>query len=276
MGGHWVMVALTQARRLGDRSLEVRALNVSGAIALERGGVNEANHFFAQAQEQALEDSDLVTVGRCANNLGIIANLQGDFGRAVGAYTRALAAYQQAHFEHGIAHVNHNLGITYREMGRLNDAMTAAGTAVRGADRVGDRRLKGQALAGRAEIRVAAGEPEIARREVERALAIHRELDDVVLQNEDLRILAGALAAAGEADLAETHLRAVIAAAKEHHRPLLAAIAQRDLVHLLARLRREPEAHALASEARATFDTLRADHELKRLDGFLAGLKTLP
>ncbi|MFN0180226.1 MAG: tetratricopeptide repeat protein [Gemmatimonadales bacterium] len=276
LGGQWAMVALTQARRLGDRSLEVRALNVSGAIALERGGMNEASHFFAQAQEQALEDSDLVTVGRCANNLAIIANVQGDFGRAVGAYTRALAAYQQAHFEHGIAHVNHNLGITYREMGRFQNAIEAASNAIRGADQVGDRRLKGQALAGRAEIRVAAGEPALARREAERALAIHRELDDAVLQAEDLRILAGALAALGETGAAETHLRDVITAAKEHHRPLLAAIAQRDLVHLLARLHREPEAHRLGAEARAAFEQLRADHEVRRLDSFLAALKSMP
>src|SRR2546426_2674696 len=39
----------------------------------------------------------------CANNLGIIANMQGDYARAVGAYTRAIAAYEQAGFHRGIA-----------------------------------------------------------------------------------------------------------------------------------------------------------------------------
>src|SRR2546426_7943778 len=88
------MVAQLRARLLRDRPLEVRALNVCGAIALEGGGINEATYFFTRAQEEAMRDNDMATVGRCANNLGIIANMQGDYVRAVGAYTRAMAAYR--------------------------------------------------------------------------------------------------------------------------------------------------------------------------------------
>jgi tetratricopeptide (TPR) repeat protein len=258
---------------LGDRPLELRALNICGAIALERGGLHEATHFFARAQEQALDDSDLVTLGRCANNLGIIANLQGDYGRAVGAYTRAIAAYEQAHYGPGQAESHHNLGITYREMGSFEQALQAAGTAVREADRLGDRRLKAQALAGRAEIRLARKEPELARREAERALSMHRELKDPVLEAEDLRILGGALAALGETAEAEAMLRDVIARAVQHARPLLVAITQRDLAQLLARLDRSSLALELARNARATFDRLRADQELRKLDAFVAELE---
>ena len=272
VGHQWAMVALARARMLGDRPLELRALNVSGAISLERGGLHEATHFFARAQEQALVDSDLVTLGRCANNLGIIANLQGDFGRAVGAYTRAIAAYEQAQYGPGQAESHHNLAITYREMGSLEQALQSAGTALREADRLGDRRLKAQALAGRAEIRLARKEPELARREAERALSIHRELGDPVLESEDLRILAGAQGAMGQTAEAEAQLREVIVRAAQHARPLLAAITARDLAHLLARLGRPTEALELAREARATFDRLRADQELKKLDAFVATL----
>src|SRR3989441_2755673 len=78
MGQHWAMVAQLRARALKDRTLEVRALNVCGAIALERGGIDDATYFFTRAQEEATEDNDMATAGRCANNLGIIANMQGD------------------------------------------------------------------------------------------------------------------------------------------------------------------------------------------------------
>jgi tetratricopeptide (TPR) repeat protein len=274
VGHQWAMVALSRARTVGDRPLELRALNVCGAIALERGGLHEATHFFARAQEQAQEDSDLVTLGRCANNLGIIGNLQGDYGRAVGAYTRAIAAYQQGHYGPGLAEAHHNLGITYREMGSLEQALQAAGIAIREADQLGDRRLKAQALAGRAEIRLARNEPELARREAERALAMHRELQDPVLETEDLRILAGALAALGQTAEAEAQLKDVIGRAAQHNRPLLVAITQRDLAHLLARLDRTGQALELARDARATFDRLRADQELKKLDALVAALET--
>src|SRR5439155_22076977 len=115
VGRQWAMVALSRARVLGDRTLEVRGLNVCGAIALERGGIGEATHFFTRAQEEAMQDHDMAAIGRCANNLGIIANMEGDYGRAVGAYSRAIGAYQKAGYDRGIVESHHNLGIAYRE-----------------------------------------------------------------------------------------------------------------------------------------------------------------
>lgn len=276
VGKQWAMVALAQARVQGDRPLEVRALNACGGIALYAGGIHEATHFFTRAQEQAMRESDLASVGRCANNLGIIANMQGDYPRAVGAYTRALAAYQQAHYDYGIAETHHNLGISYRELGDLDHALDAADTAIHEADRLGDRDLKAQALAGRAEIRVARGENELGRREAERALAMHRELQDPLLEDEDLRILAGALAALGRGAEAEAMLRDVIARATEHVRPLLVAITQRDLARLLARLRRADEARDMARTARTALERLGAEVEVKKLTTFLGLLDDAP
>jgi tetratricopeptide (TPR) repeat protein len=272
-GLRWAMVALAGAGEHSDRPLHMRALNVCGAIALERGGIHEATHYFSRAQEQAVQDGDQTTLGRCANNLGIVESLQGEYGRAVGSYTRALAAYQQARHEHGVAEAQHNLGIAYRELGKLDRALEAADTALRDAERLGDPRLKAQALAGRAEISLARGEPALARREVERALATHRELSDEVLEVEDQRILALALAALQQPVEAEALLRDVIARATPHARPLLVASAQRDLARLLARLGRGGEAVALARTARATFDRLGAAREVQQLDVLL---KTTP
>ena len=270
VGQQWAMVALSRARVLGDRTLEVRGLNVCGAIALERGGISEATSFFTRAQEEAMQDNDMATLGRCANNLGIIANMQGDYGRAVGAYTRAIAAYQKARNDRGIAESQHNLGITYREQGRLEDAMNATDTAMREAERLGDRRLKAQALAGRAEIQVARGEPELAIREAQRAVVIHRDLKDAVRETEDLRILAGALGAAGRKEEAEAMFREVIARAAKHERPLLVAVAQRDLAYLLAREGNVAAAREVAQTARATLDRLGAKAEAEKLDALLS------
>src|SRR5207247_1098955 len=157
---------------------------------------DEASYFFTRAQEQAMEDNDMATVGRCANNLGIIANMQGDYARAVGAYTRAIAAYEQARFHRGIAESRHNLGITYREQGRLADA--------------------------------------------------------------------------------EEMLRAVIARAAQHNRPLLVATAQRDLASLLHRIGDRPAATATARAARATFDRLGAKAEVDKLDALEATFQVAP
>ena len=270
MGQQWAMVALGRARVMGDRTLELRGLNVCGAIALERGGISEATDFFTRAQEEAMQDNDMATLGRCANNLGIIANMQGDYGRAIGAYTRAIAAYEAAHYEQGIVESQHNLAISYREQGHLHEATRAADAAVQGAERLGDQRLKAQALAGRAEIRVMQGESGLAILEVERALAAHRTLHDAVMETEDLRILALALGIAGKTQDADAMFRDVIDRATEHGRPLLVAVAQRDLAYLLARAGDVTTAKPVARAARATFQRLGAKGEIEKLDALLA------
>ncbi len=269
LGQQWALVALSRARVLGDRRLELRALNVCGAVALERGGINEASLFFTRAQEEAMQDNDMASVGRCANNLGIVANLQGDYGRAVGAYTRAIAAYQAARFDRGVAEAQHNLAITYREQGDLDHAIQAADAAVREAGRLNDQRLTAQALAGRAEIRILRGEPGLAILEVERALVVHRELKDAVRETEDLRILAVALGAAGKAEEAERMLKDVIARGAEHGRPLLVAVAQRDLAYLWAREGEVTAAKEMARTARAAFHRLGSKVEIDRMTALL-------
>src|SRR5439155_265082 len=229
MGQQWAMVAQLRARALKDRMMEVRALNVCGAIALERGGIDEATYFFSRAQEEATDDSDMATVGRCANNLGIIAHMQGDYRRAVIAYTRAIAAYEQAHFHRGVAEARHNLGIVCRAQGQLDRALEIANQAIQEAERLGDQQLTAQAIAGLAEIHVTRGEADQAMAAIARAVATHRELKDPVREAEDLRIKAGALALAGRHEDAETLLRDVIDRATQHGRPLLLAMADPDL-----------------------------------------------
>src|SRR3989442_4555036 len=264
VGQGWATVALQRARALGDRTLEVRALNVCGVIALERGGIDEATYFLSRAQEEAMHDNDMAAVGRCANNLGAIAHLQGDYPRAVGAHIRAIAACQKAHYGRGIAEAHHNLAIAYREQGQLDAAMEAADAAVREAERLDDRQLKAQALAGRAEILIVRGGPQPAIPEAGRALALHPRPGDAVLETEALRILAVALGIAGSTRDAEGMLREVIERATEHGRPLLVAIAQRDLAQLLAREGEVAAAKQLALTARAAVDRLGPKAEIRK------------
>src|SRR5438477_5702767 len=269
VGQQWAMVAQLRARSLKDRMMEVRALNVCGAIALERGGIDEATYFFSRAQEEATDDSDMATVGRCANNLGIIANMQGDYRRAVIAYTRAIAAYEQAHFGRGVAESRHNLGIVCRAQGRLDRALETAQLAINEARALGDQQLTAQAVAGLAEIHVARGEGDRALAEVERAIATHRELKDPVREAEDLRIKAGALGLAGRRGEAETMLRDVIQRATEHGRPLLLAMAERDLALLLIQAGDVPAGKAAAQRARSSYQRLSARAEIDKLDDLL-------
>ena len=266
----WALSALMRARLLGDRTVEVRALNVSGAIALERGGISEAVHYFARAQEEAMLEGDLATVGRAANNLGIIASMQGEYGRAVGSHTTALGAFQRSRNDRGVAEAHHNLGIAFRDQGKVFEALSAADDAVREATEADDASLRAQAIAGRAEIRTAGGDAELAIREARLAIEVHRALHDYVRMAEDQRILANALAAAGKVDEATVLLLEVIAQAESFERPLLLGSTQRDLAQLSFRRGQPDAARDLAQRARGVFVQLGASVEVEKLDRLLA------
>jgi len=80
-------------------------------------------------------------------------------------------------------------------------------------------------------------------------LTTHRELKDPVREAEDLRIKAGALALNGGRDESATLLREVIERATEHGRPLLLAMAERDLAHLLIQMATPPAARQLPARS---------------------------
>jgi len=272
VGQQWAMVAQLRARSLKDRMMEVRALNVCGAIALERGGIDEATYFFTRAQEEASNDNDMATVGRCSNNLGVISSMQGDYKRAVINFTRAIASYEQAHFPRGVAEARHNLGIACSGQGRLDRALETATLAIEEAQKLGDAQLTAQAVAGLAEIHVARGEADLALKAVEQAITTHRELKDPVREAEDARIKAGALDLQGRREDAETMLRDVIGRATEHGRPLLLGMAERDLAHLLLRAGDTAAGKAAAQRARSIFQRLSARAEVAKLDEVLETL----
>ncbi|MBI4501861.1 MAG: tetratricopeptide repeat protein [Gemmatimonadetes bacterium] len=265
-GKQWIATALESARRRGDGTVAARSLNVSGAIAFQEGRTDEGARYFTQGLAEAERQGDRATVGRCSNNLGIIANLRGEHGQAVGHYTRALAAFQQVGSHTGIAEALHNLAITYRDQRAYTRAFESEERAGEHAGFAGDLALRGTIHCGRGEIRLRTGEIEVARVEIERALSLHRDVEDLPGELEALRALAGTIQHQRDRDDAEAILRDVIARARALDRPFLLAEAERDLARLLHRSRRDDEARRHARHARERFRGLGAVCEVHRLD----------
>lgn len=268
-GETWVKRALATSKLSGDRSVEARALNVRGAIAFEDGRIAAAADYFRSAIEAASSLGDNVTLGLSSNNLGIIENLRGEYGGAIGSYTRALAAFQNVGNERGIVLIHHNRAITYRDRKELEKAMEEADRAVEMAGNSGDLALFAQALAGRAEIRLEAGDTRLASRDINAALAQHREISDEVGEAEDLRVLGVVRKCEGNLEEAEQLLRETILRALTQHRPLLAATAGRDIAHLFVEQERFKDAVDAARTARAQFVRLGAAVEISKIDDLL-------
>src|SRR5690349_10373847 len=158
----WAAAALATALVRGERHAELRARNLMGAIALERGDVDTAERHLSAGLELARALQDHVAEARCHNNLGIVANLRGEPQVALASYQLALAAYQQAGLVRGVAETHHNIGISWRDLGDYRRGGAAADEALRLAERVEDESLATQALVGRAELHLREGDADLA------------------------------------------------------------------------------------------------------------------
>jgi tetratricopeptide (TPR) repeat protein len=167
--GRWAGRALELARLRHDPTAELRSVHLQGAIAWQRGALEEAEEHFQRALELARPLRDVAAEARAFNNLGILNNLRGDPEAALASYQLALAAYQQAGFVRGMAETHTNLEISWLALGNARLARDAADEAVRLAREVGDATLIALALVARAEANLALGDPDLAAAELARA-----------------------------------------------------------------------------------------------------------
>lgn len=165
----WAARALELARTQHDTPTELRSLHLQGAIAWQRGALDDAERHFHSVLELARALRDVAAEARAFNNLGILQNLRGDPEEALATYQLALAAYQQAGSLRGIAETHTNLEISWLAMGNARRARDAADEAVRLAREVGDATLLGVALVARAEATLATGDADLAAAELARA-----------------------------------------------------------------------------------------------------------
>src|SRR3989441_2443764 len=258
-GLQWIDQALAAARQRREHGVERHALNARGAIALVSGNLTEAADFCTQALMAASRDGDHATTGRASNNLGIISHLRGRHAEAIASWEIAAAAFHRAGLQSGVAECQHNLANAYREQAAYDKALATADQAVSAAEAAHDETLFAATVRGRAEIRAARSEPELASRDLDRVRVIRSQLPDPVAEAEDLRILALVLAVENHLPRAEKALREVIGRAELHARLLLQGEATRDLALLLHRTDRTGEAQAAAQSAKGIFARMGAE-----------------
>lgn len=104
----------------GDGTLAAEALNTLARFELECGNLTIARAAFEQALALARESEELS--GRIAQNLGTLANLQGDLIGALEHYQRSLDIYQGTGTEHECALAYHELGMAAADRGDWDEA----------------------------------------------------------------------------------------------------------------------------------------------------------
>ncbi len=263
--------SFVEARGTGNDVLAAEALNTLGGIDLEAGTLADARSHFLRAVQ--LGGSSRELRARVEQNLGILANIQGDFESALACYARSLEAYKSCDDEHGCAIAYHNLGMVSAQRQLLDEADRYFTQSHDIAARADDAYLQGLCLLNHAEVYVARERYDDARRNAEAALGRFDGIDGGVLRAQAYRIIGMVYRETGRPALAEARLRAAIELAVTACSALNEAAARRELAVLYQAMGRNLDALTLLNAAHALFQRLDARSELVYVDGKMAELE---
>lgn len=260
------------AAEAGADDLAADAFNALGGFALERGELTEAAESYHHALELAAASTTLVA--KIEQNLGIVANIQGEWSEALEHYSRSLAAYEAGADRRGCAYAHHNLGMIHADQKRWSDADRHYQTSQALAAAAGDRHLGGIALMNRAEVRLAQGDLEGARAGAEQALVIFNEVDARRHKAGAHRLLGMVFRQRGQLALAESHLRSALEIAEGASCPLIEADAAKELAVLYQAERRRGDALSYLLFARDLYSQLKAGADLTDVDRRIAAIES--
>jgi len=263
--------SLDVAQQIGNDLLAAEALNTLGGLDLATGSLEDARRTFLQALELGGASRELRA--RVEQNLGILANIQGELREAVARYERSLEAYRHCGDEHGCAIAYHNLGMVSADRGRFEAADCYFRESRTIAERCGDRHLQGLCLVNQAEVLVARQQFEHARQNAEDALALFDQLGVRGGKADAYRVIGMVYRETGRPELAESRLRSAIDLAVAGGSVLNEAEASRELALLYQGMGRNEEALRLLNVAYRLFRRLDARVDLVNVGGKVAELK---
>ena len=264
--------SLDIARACRNSRLAAEALNTMGVQELLAGSTAEARALFMRAL--AGDGADRGLHARVEQNLGIVANIQGDLDEALAHYRRSLESYRACGDDHGCAIAYHNLGVISMDRERLDDAERYVRESRDIASRTGDLHLQGLGLVTQAELDIARQRFENAHQSAEGALTIFNHLGAARGKADAYRVIGMVYRETGRHALAESRLESAIAMASTAGAVLIEAEASRELALLYQAMSRNLETLRLLNHAHRLFTRLNARHDLVNVGGKVAELES--
>src|SRR5688572_29025715 len=105
---------------INDPILQAEALNAMALVYLERGDWTRARDYLARAL--AVGEASAELRGNIEQNLGVMANIQGDLRAALRHYQSSLEAHRLGNNERGCATAYHNLGMVSADQRQWREA----------------------------------------------------------------------------------------------------------------------------------------------------------
>ena len=264
-------IAIAECAEL--HGLRARALNCMAILEQFRGRIERARALYASARMIATDLGDDRLLAMVDQNLGTLANIQGDAVGALTSYASALVGFRRLGDSRGQAWALNNMGIAHTDLGSWDEADACFAEAFEVADALRDTATLGSTEINRAKLYVRKGDHLMAREACDHAFEIFARLGSRRWLAETHRIYGRLYRETGKPTLALTHLREAAAAAAQSEDRLCEAEAEAESA--LLHLTEERNADALRSLNRAhrLFTELHARRELLDIDQRLDGLE---
>jgi len=230
-----------------------------------------------------MEEGEQPLMAKAAISLGALANLRGEPEKALAFYQLALPPLDRQCDTRGLGQVHHNLGMSYRDLGKLEDAVDEYRHATRLAQNSGFAPQAAMSTIGRAEVEVMSGDFALGFQLAERGLLMAADIGDPITEGTAYRIRALALVGVGpsnvavgigpeELDRAAADLAKAADLAESAGHALLLAEVWRDLGRLDHRRGCRPQARINLTRARDALASLGATVAASELSGELEAL----
>ena len=271
------------ARATAEPEAVLYARNLAGIAAFELGLMDEAASILENLIDRAMEENMQPLMARAAISLGALANLRGEPEKALTYYQLALPPLDRRCDTRGLGQVHHNLGMSYRDLGQLDDAVDEYRHATRIAQNSNFPPQVAMSILGRAEIEVFRGDLALGFLLAERGRLLAADIGDPISEGTAYRIralarvgvdLPGDSAAPGqeEFDAAAGDLALAADLADRTGNALLQGEVWRDLGRLDGRRGLFPQARLNLTRARDTLSSLGASGAAAELDDELVVL----
>ncbi len=245
----------------GDSGRSSRALNGLAILHQASGEMEDALARYQQARELALRTRDDLLIGSVDQNLGTLANIRGQLAESTIHYESAIERFRRIEHHRGIAGVLNNLGMLYVDLRQLEDADRCLTEALAIAREMKDVVTESIVHTNRTEYFMARSDPTSARASCDEAFEISSKLGDQRIRADALKFYGMIYRETGKPHLAEIHLRQAIAVASKYTNHLTEAEARRELALVLRAQDRNKEALQSLNRALEIFSSLQAHQE---------------
>jgi len=193
--------------------------------------------------------------------MGAIANIRGRREEALSMYQLAIPAYQRLGNAAGLAQSLHNMALSFRHLGRLEQASDYEQRAMQYATECANGPLVALAWRGRAELSLLSGDARLAEVGAERAAAQFARVPDPIREADALRVVGAARLTLGRLADARSVLERALRLAREHGSRLVEGETLRVLAECFVRLGDREGARRELATAIGIFEVLGAEQQ---------------